>query len=112
MAYELTGIFRYSLGELSDNDIRYLYDAFAEITDKNGNKFSRVGLLRRLRDTTFPRYDGYLYAKSTYYLSGNARTVHTAKSEFNRMAYSYYPRCVHVLSIKRFPAIKPIAVDM
>lgn len=112
MAYELTGIFCYHLSELSDNDIRCLYDAFAEITDKNGNKFPRIGILHRLHDTIFPRYDGYLYVKCKYCLSGNVRNAHAAKCEFNRRRYSYYPVCVHVSGVKRFPAIKPIAVDL
>jgi len=112
MAYELTGIFRYRLDELSNNDIRCLYDAFAEITDENGKLVKRCGILRRLHDKEFPRYCGYLYAVRSYRLAGNARTAHAAKSEFNRRAYSYYPVCVHVMAVERFPAGKPIAVDL
>lgn len=112
MAYELTGIFRYRLDELSDNDIRCLYDAFAEITDENGRPFNRCGILRRLHDKEFPRYYGYLYVVRSYRLAGNVRTAHAAKSEFNRRAYSFYPCCVHASHVKRFPAGKPIAVDL
>lgn len=111
MAVTIEGIFRYRLDELSNNDIRALYDAFAEITDENGNKISRVDILRRLNDADFPRYYGYLYVRREYRMAGNVRNMHAARSEFNRRAYSFHPVCVHVGEITRYPDNRAVTVD-
>lgn len=117
MAYELTGIFRYALKELSvANAFVLVHDGLA-VTTANGQALKKRDVLRLLdkcvyTDDCSALASAFVYFKESYTHTGNALTKKAACKAFNRDRYSFYPHCVHVSSVKRFPAIKPIAVDV
>ena len=117
MAYELTGIFRYDLKDISViNAFVLVHDGLA-VTASNGQSLEKRAVLRLLdkcvyTDDCSALASASVYLRETYTHTGNAHTKKAAKAAFNRDRYSFYPVCVHAEKIKRFPAGKPIAVDL
>lgn len=117
MAYELTGIFRYCLKNISVTNAYCLVHDGIAVTASNGQSLEKRDVLRLLdkcvyTDDCSALASAYVYIRETYTHTGNARTEKAAKVAFNRDRYSFYPVCVHVSAVKRFPAGKPIVVDL
>lgn len=117
MAYELTGIFRYALKDLSVTNAYVLVHDGIAVTAANGQTLKKRDVLRLLNkcfytDECPALASAFVYIRDSYTHTGNAHTNKAAKNAFNRDRYSFYPVCVHALSVKRFPASKPIAVDL
>ena len=117
MAYELTGIFRYDLKHISVNNAYLLVHEGLAVTTANGKSLEKRTVLRLLdrcvyTDDCSALESASVYLRETYTHTGNAYTKKAAKAAFNRDRYSYYPVCVHVSHVERFPAEKPIAVDL
>ena len=106
MAYEFTGIFRYSLKEVSISLAYGLVHNGIAVTSANGKRLDKRSVIALLDKTIYTNdcqevASLSVYTRESYTRKGDTHTNKAAKAAFNRDRYSDYPVCVHVSAVKR-----------